>query len=651
MPPERYQPEIDGLRAVAITPVVLFHAGVPGLRGGYVGVDVFFVLSGFLITRLLVAELGATGSVALADFYARRVRRLFPALATVVVAVLVLGTVILSAALERPELSNSAIATMSFVANVYFWHAEATYFALPAGWLPLLNMWTLSVEEQFYLLWPASLLLAAWLGRRAGRSWAEIATPALAVLMVVSLALFWWGTRHRPTAAFYLTPTRVWEFALGGALALGSGRLNGTPRSGGVAVTLGLAGIAAAVVLLGYRLFWGVVVAAFGTAGILMGIALAPAAAPVRVLRARPLVFIGKCSYSWYLWHWPLLVFTRMAAPGEANLARSLLVAFGALVLAAFTYVAVENPIRRRRPWPFLEPRQALAAGAMLSLAVAVLAAGLYLQANAQVRRAPRLAAIAAAARKLPQKPGCNMPQYFSALAPAEQCLVGAPGAPPRVLVWGDSQAEQLAPLLQKDGKQAGYAAAIWSMSSCPQVVPSHWKGDLAAACRAFDHAVQSQLPSLAQSGLTGIVMASRGFGYPSPHAPREVLTAWQSGWRTIFASARDNNLRVLLQAPIPYLPPPLPQCLAHASAAQCGVSRTIVERRRAPLVGALDEIVAGYDNVRIWDPLDFLCNAGTCMPARGGVIAYSDSGHLSIAGARALAPVAAPQFSWLRGQ
>ncbi|MFZ0425089.1 MAG: acyltransferase [Xanthobacteraceae bacterium] len=159
--PTRYQPEIDGLRALAITPVVLFHAGVPGLRGGYVGVDVFFVLSGFLISRLLLAELGQTGTIDFAGFYARRIRRLLPALALVVTAVLLVGAFILSPALERPDLSRSAAATMAFVSNIYFWRMQANYFAQPTDWIVLLNTWTLSVEEQFYLVWPVLLALAA----------------------------------------------------------------------------------------------------------------------------------------------------------------------------------------------------------------------------------------------------------------------------------------------------------------------------------------------------------------------------------------------------------------------------------------------------------------------------------------------------------
>jgi peptidoglycan/LPS O-acetylase OafA/YrhL len=646
-----YQPAIDGLRAVAITPVVLFHAGVPGLSAGYLGVDVFFVLSGFLISRLLLDELQQTGTIDFTNFYARRVRRLLPALATVVATVLVLGTFILSPALERQELSKSAIATMAFVSNFYFWSSQAIYFAPPADWIPLLNMWTLSVEEQFYLLWPVLLMLVAWLGRRSGRSMLGITLLSFFAFFAVSFALFGWGAYASRTAAFYLTPARGWEFALGGALALAGGHLRRISRIGGLAAMLGLVSIAIAITLL-HSFSLSVVTAAFGTAAVIAGVTSAPAAAPSRLLQIRPLVIIGKLSYSWYLWHWPLLAFGRILAPDDASLTRTLSVLLAALALAALTFVVIENPIRRNRPWPFFTVRQTLAAGGAISVTVAFLAAGLQVQADLAWRRDPWLRAINAAALTIPPIPGCTFAQTFSKLAPPLRCSVGAPDAPPRILVWGDSQAHQLLPLMQVAGASGGYAVVTWSMSSCPTVVlglPS--QRGLASSCRAFNRAVAAELPALARAGLAGIVLTTIKFGFPGPQGTPEQLAAWRFGMQHVLAMAGAIKARVLVIAPIPLFSLMLPECLVHGSAAQCGGSRAMLESQRAPLLSALRELAAGYDNVRIWDPFDLFCDALTCTPMRDGMIMYRDRGHLSQSGARALAAFAVPELNWLRAQ
>jgi lysophospholipase L1-like esterase len=395
-----------------------------------------------------------------------------------------------------------------------------------------------------------------------------------------------------------------------------------------------------------------VVTAALGAAATIAGITAAPAAASARLLQTRPMVAIGKLSYSRYLWHWPLLAFSRILAPGNGSLARALAVAFGALVLAAVTFIFVENPIRQRRPWPLFGVYPTLAVGAAISLMVALLAVALELQADAATRRDPWLGAIAAAARTIPAKPGCNFAGAFTALAPAAECAVGAPGVPPRILVWGDSQAEQLKAMMTADGARGAYAAAIWSKSDCPPLVPASSRGpNAASACLAFNRAVAAELPVLAQAGLGGIVLASRYFGFPGAWSPLDELAAWRAGLQDILSTARGLNIRVVLIAPIPMFRLPLPECLAHGSAAQCGASRANFERGHAPLLAALRETVKDYDDVRIWDPADLLCDASLCTPMRDGTIMYSDRGHLSVLGAQALAADAAPQLDWLRGQ
>ncbi len=645
----RYQPEFDGLRAVAIVPVVLFHAGVPGIPGGFVGVDVFFVISGFLISRLLLLELDETGRIDFLAFYARRARRLLPALATVVAAVLVLGSFILSPALERPQLSQSATATMAFVSNIYFWRQQAQYFAQPSEWVPLLNMWTLSVEEQFYLLWPALLMLAALFARRRPLP-AKVALM-LAGLSAVSFALFWWGVRAEPTASYYLAPTRAWEFALGAALALFEERLRHVGRGAAPFVLVGLMAVALAVTLGRHGLLWVIGLAAFGTAAVIGGVTAAPASTAARLLRLSPLVVIGKLSYSWYLWHWPLLAFGRVLDAGHHSLSRNLLVAFGALALAALTFVFIEDPIRRRRPWPFSGAGQTLATGGAISLVLVASALALAFQADAAMRRDPWLAAIDAAGHgAVHSPPGCHAFKSFEGLPPARHCAVGAEKAPLRILLWGDSQARQLVAVLRAEGTRGGYAAVARSRTACPPLLLRR-PVRLRAACRDFNAAVAAELPALRHAGVGGVILASRRFGVSGPRAPAPALKNWQEGFRAILSVARRLQMRVLVVAPIPDFQLALPQCLAHASAVRCGGSRAMFEQKRAPVLAALREAIAGDDDARLWDPFDLLCDARVCTPVRNGLIMYSNRGHLSVQGSRALAPFIAPQLDWLLGR
>ena len=645
----RYQPEIDGLRAVAIVPVVLFHAAVPGLRGGYVGVDVFFVISGFLITRLLLTERSETGRTDFWAFYARRVRRLLPALATVTVVVLALGALVLTAAGERQDLSMSALATVGFVANIYFWRTQAVYFAPKLEWLPLVNMWTLSVEEQFYLVWPALLVVAAALARYSGRR--TIATIALAVtaVFVLSFAVFIWGAKTKLAATFFLAPTRGWEFALGAMLALFEKSLERwrTVAGAGAAAALGLAAIAAAVFGLFRSFELAVIAAAGGAAAVIVGVTAVRTSLAARLLRTAPFVAVGKLSYSWYLWHWPLLVLVRVYRVGDVGLALSLAVALGSLALAALTFALIENPIRLRRPWPFTLPRQTIAAGAALSCAVAALALAMQLHADAVMRRDPWLSAIdSARTSKAQSPPGCHVPQVFTALAPAQQCLIGAHDTPARLLLWGDSQALQLVDMVAEHATRSNYAAVPWTMSACAPLLPvKHGGLSLRASCAAFDAAVAGQIPSLAQAGLRGIVLASRGFGFaPAP----AWIESWKRCLRATLARARALGLRVLVVAPIPEFGLPIPQCLGHGAPERCGAERAEMERRRAPLIDALRETIGEFDNARLWDPFPLLCGPQFCTAVHDGAILYSDRGHLSKAGARYLLPFAAPSLAWL---
>ncbi|BCT94069.1 hypothetical protein LYSHEL_30960 [Lysobacter helvus] len=344
----RYRPEIDGLRAIAVLAVVLYHAGLGG--AGFVGVDVFFVISGYLITALLLQEHANTGTIDLLAFYARRVRRIFPAAAVVVIATLLASAVLLSPA-QVAEVATSAGAALVFVSNVYFHVNSGGYFDAPAESLPLLHLWSLSVEEQFYLLWPTLLLFTR-------------SRKVFVVLALASLALAEGWIAQGSDAAFYETPARFWELAVGGIIAASPARA--LPRwsaTAGVIVTL-----AACAWPMPHFPGVGAVPAVFGAA---LLIAALHGGATQRVLASQPMVGVGLVSYSLYLWHWPLLALYRATTITQTMQVKLLLCGV-ALLLAIASYRYVEQPVRRMR-WP---KGRTVGIGAAVSFALALTACG-----------------------------------------------------------------------------------------------------------------------------------------------------------------------------------------------------------------------------------------------------------------------------------
>jgi peptidoglycan/LPS O-acetylase OafA/YrhL len=328
--------DIEGLRAVAVVLVLLFHADVPGFAGGYVGVDVFFVLSGYLITRLLLRERLDRGRIALGDFYARRFRRLLPA-STLVIAVTILVSRWVLSPLLFEETVRDGIWAAGWLANVRFILVGHDYLALEGFESPLLHFWSLAVEEQFYLLWPFLLLVAGLrtgTGQQAAQRLLRRITALLALVLAASFVASVSLTRTDQVLAYYSLPTRAWELAVGGLLAIAVVRGARFTWAGTAALGwIGLAAIVTSGTL--YTLEtpfpgWTAAVPVLGTAAVIAAGERGGSRGPVRVLRWQPLQVLGRWSYSLYLWHWPVLVL------GEAAAGRPLTAAerAGALVLS-----------------------------------------------------------------------------------------------------------------------------------------------------------------------------------------------------------------------------------------------------------------------------------------------------------------------------
>jgi peptidoglycan/LPS O-acetylase OafA/YrhL len=468
----KYRPDIDGLRAVAILPVVLYHAGVSRLAGGFIGVDVFFVISGFLITTIIADEVNR-GAFSILSFYERRARRILPALFVMMATTVLLGGLLMLPS-DFHELTRSAIAATLFASNVHFLEATS-YFEYGAQLKPLLHTWSLAVEEQFYLAFPAVMLGAAALRRPA--------LPWLAVLLLLSFGLSVWGVTRFPEATFYLAPTRVWELLVGAVLALAA-----IPpfASRALREAAGIAGIGLilwcvlafddATVFPGLNALWPCLGAAL--------IVQARGSAVSRMLSLRPMVFIGVISYSLYLWHWPVIVFARYSGHFLGTAPEIAGVLAVSAVLAVLSWRFVETPFKRRLLLP--HRRQVLRATGVAMAASLALAAGLGRFGGTSEVETVAYEKGRAEARAAYGEGEC----FFSSDAPLTairpaHCLRADPARPDYLLI-GDSFAAHLWPGLRQSLPDANLLQLTFG--GCPPLTESPRQGD--PGCRKVTRAV-----------------------------------------------------------------------------------------------------------------------------------------------------------------
>ena len=376
--------DIEGLRAVAVMLVVLFHASIGGVPGGFVGVDVFFVISGFLITGLLLRERTASGTISLSSFYARRARRLLPAAALVLVVTLI-ASLILLPPLLIPGVATDTAAAALYVSNMGFAVQATDYFAVGQAPSPILHFWSLGVEEQFYLFWPAIVLLVTRGAIRPGR---RVGVTVIAIAAASFVFALWLTSAAEPWAFFSL-PTRAWELALGGSLAVAGTRLSLIPER--VAAAAGWVGLAlivvAGIVLNETTPFPGTaaLLPTVGAALVILSGAQATAFGPARLLGTALPRFLGRISYSLYLWHWPVLVLPAIAAGVPLPLSERVGLVVLSIALAAATSRWVEDPFRRGRFIGTI-PRRNLAMAGALTVAVAMTCVGVNTSVAASMR-------------------------------------------------------------------------------------------------------------------------------------------------------------------------------------------------------------------------------------------------------------------------
>jgi peptidoglycan/LPS O-acetylase OafA/YrhL len=638
-----FRPDIEGLRGIAILFVVAYHAGIPGFAGGYIGVDVFFVLSGYLITTLLTLEVEKTGTVDLVRFYARRARRLLPAATLVLFATLVAGSIVY-APLERSELSRAAIATAVYVSNLAFARAATDYLAASAHDNPLLHTWSLSVEEQFYVFWP---LFVVWaMRRRAGPASRGRLVAHMAALAVVSFGVSLWVTSAAQPWAFFGMPTRAWEFACGGLAAVGRVP-TGLRRRVAPGLTAWAGAGAVALSVLAYSdttTFPGfaALAPALGTALVLGAGAGAPGSRLQQAIRRPVLQWFGKVSYSWYLWHWPVLVFGAVLLDGIALPGRLVSVII-ALVLAALTHRLIENPIRHSTA---LAARAGLSVG--LALGLTLLAAGVSTTWRQLARRgslAGPQRLFAAASSDIPRvyDNGCHVQRYSD--TNANGCAFGDTTSHTVVVLFGDSHAAQWFPAMEALAIKHRWKLLLFTKSACPAVSVTVFNTALARPYVECDRWRDKTLRSILSLRPAAVVLSSSTHyvGALTPSQEHAVdPTTWATGAHVTLSRLDSLGAPIVVLRDTPRPGFRVPRCLARAAWQGDSNDRQCAVRRLSALDTTVYRIergaTASLRNVVSTDLTWAICDTALCAPKRHGLIVYRDDDHLTATFSAALA-------------
>jgi peptidoglycan/LPS O-acetylase OafA/YrhL len=638
-----FRPDIEGLRGLAILVVVAFHCGAPGFDGGFVGVDVFFVLSGYLITGLLVTEIDRTSRLNLMNFYARRLRRLLPASALVLLVTL-LASCVLMAPNELEFAGRASRATALYMSNVFFASNTLDYFAPNAETNPLLHTWTLAVEEQFYFVWPLLIMLGLqfWRSRRA-------LVGILSCLLLVSLASSVWFTTHAGVFAFYSLPTRAWEFGIGGLAALVP-RTWLTPTKAWIGV--GWAG-AAAILYSVHSISnpvnfpgWIALLPVVGTTAALVAAAALPGRGVHVFLESRPMQALGKLSYSWYLWHWPSLIFAEIFYP-NCSVGGKLLACGIALGLAALAHRYVENPIRFN---PYLTKRPALSICMGFAITIfSLTAATLSLRFASHLADSPEIRAIASRVSDIADmsRDQCLSPEISSEL---KTCVFGNASSPNNLVLFGDSHARQWFNPLRSIAETRGWKLTTMVKATCPatDISPPELTGDLVNNCRVWRASAMRSIVSMRPS-VVFVANASYYLGRNGKTTGRSIsVETWREGTRRTLETLAGAGLTVVSVRDNPLPPFDVPLCLQRAARHPWYPVRCDVEKSLAlnPAIFDAEKAAAsGLPRIHFLDFTDYFCTGETCPVVQGTTVMYRDDNHLTGKFASSLMPVIAAQL------
>lgn len=625
-----YRADVDGLRTVAVMAVILFHFGL-GVQGGFVGVDVFFVVSGFVITLLLRRQISG-GEFTVSAFYARRARRILPALLTVVVSSLVIGNWLLLPG-DYADLGRSAAYSAIGLANAYF-YLNTGYFDQAAELQPLLHLWSLGVEEQFYLVWPILLLAAFRFGRAA-------VIAMISIVAAASFAVAVEKVSSDPAAAFYLPFGRAWELALGSLAAM-------SPQVqrrwlAEIMTLIGLVLIATSAFLLTPEVPFPGLAAIPPCLGALLIVWPKIGNSLGAILGSAIMVAIGKRSYSIYLWHWPLFVFYRHYSNGNTlEIPQIAALLFATMALAWLTYWAVEMPARHFK-WSNM---RWILAGLSGIVGCAVAGGAIAATQGLPFRLPP--AALALGSRDIMWDWPCKQREIPPL---GSQCVFGAPWetASSHAILWGDSQALMYAPLVDLLAKEAGVGVVLYDTTCAPIVDGKvvEWRRasnpkqskKCARSWEQGDQFLKGESPPIDTVLLAGLWSERQNelFGESKGRRHRGLQTI-RAGFNTHLRRWARAGRRFTILAELPvWHKDPIPCVVAAAGTLlrqECHISDRVISHaqfheRHAKEYEALRSVVQRRDDTSLVLPGEKLCAGDPCMNAIGGSFLYRDQTHL----------------------
>ncbi|GAB1583703.1 acyltransferase family protein [Phyllobacterium phragmitis] len=640
-PKSFFRADIEGLRALAVLGVIAFHFGVTDLPGGFVGVDVFFVISGYLITKHLLQEMDRRGTVDLLTFYARRARRLLPASIFVILVTLLAGYFILAPS-EQQLYSKGALFASTYVINLWLIRWSLDYFAPDANSNPFIHFWSLSVEEQFYLVWPAVLLL--FVRVRAGRRSLFIMMAGIAV---ISFALCAWLTEVSQPWAFYFSPFRAWEFALGGLASMTLSE-NWAKRSP-VSPLLGWLGLG--LIMATYLTvseqdpFPGFIALApaAGTVMVLLSGLRQSAAGPMRLLAMAPFQWTGKLSYSLYLWHWPVIVYASMLMPDMTVMQRFACLAL-TFVLSIISYHLVENPIRRNA-WLIAGTGRSIGLAAILTVSGAAVAYGNAKFAGRNFSSEQQMIATSAERSSSVRQSDESCVADLQTIKP-KFCAFGAPVSDRTVVLFGDSHADHWSTPLIEIAKKEGFRLLTYMKSSCRATRMTTYSTKLRRNYTECDEWREQAMREIIAMKPQMVIISQLSIGHldeeisdPSEYAARK--KQWTEGIGSTVRTLSDAGMEIVYLRDVPTHKSYIDKCVARALWQKRNPS--VCDTPRAEAMDEADskterEIIARIANARYVDMTDLFCNQTTCQAMIDGKLTFRDRHHIATPYAASLA-------------